>query len=234
MLLCFLVCCSSDPAEELREMEEIMMKSFPFDMMLNTRIGPDALGHRVAKVFGYKYVPSNRNSIGSASKVKTSQEGKNFVDEEKLLGIIDASLPKALARRVELVLKSKQHNQRENYKVNIEDVSKSKLDSKGQKCVEKLEIVEETKYDDEVTCEHSYNKRCHTTYVTKYEAHEHKVWKENYKRECFIKFEKVAVNVTVTVCRRPLVKDCDVDGVEVCRTESESECTTVHEENQVT
>lgn len=232
-MLCFLTCCSCDPAEELREMEEIMMKSFPFDMMLNTRIGPDALAHRVAKVLGYKYVPSERNSIGSGSKVKPSREGKIIVDEDKLLGIIDASLSKALASRVELVLNSKQTNQRENYKVNIEDVSKSKLDNKGQKCVEKLEIVEETRYDDELTCDHSYDRRCHTTYVTKYVAYEHEVCEENYKRECVINFEKVAFNVTVTVCRQPLVKDCDVDGVEVCRTESESECTTVHEHNQV-
>ena len=67
-----------------------------------------------------------------------------------------------------------------------------------------------------------------------YVAYEHEVCEENYKRECVINFEKVAFNVTVTVCRQPLVKDCDVDGVEVCRTESESECTTIHEQNQVT
>ena len=75
------------------------------------------------------------------------------------------------------------------------------MDNKGQKWVEKLELLEETRYDDEVRCEHSYDRRCHTTYVTKYVAEEHEVCKENYKRECVIKFEKVAVNVTVIVCR---------------------------------
>merc|ERR1719342_450743 len=31
-------------------------------------------------------------------------------------------------------------------------------------------------------------------------------------------------NETASVCRTPLVKDCDVQGPEICRTEYESEC----------
>ena len=33
-----------------------------------------------------------------------------------------------------------------------------------------------------------------------------------------------AQNVSTEVCRRPLVKDCDLPGEEVCRTEYQSEC----------
>merc|ERR1712117_942276 len=33
-----------------------------------------------------------------------------------------------------------------------------------------IEMVEETEYDDVVQCDHSYDKRCHTTYVTNYES----------------------------------------------------------------
>merc|ERR1712106_684270 len=40
----------------------------------------------------------------------------------------------------------------------------------GKKCIDKVEMVEETEYDDVVQCDHSYDKRCHTTYVTNYES----------------------------------------------------------------
>ena len=31
-------------------------------------------------------------------------------------------------------------------------------------------MIEETEYDDVVQCDHSYDRRCHTTYVTNYES----------------------------------------------------------------
>merc|ERR1712025_761439 len=36
--------------------------------------------------------------------------------------------------------------------------------SDGKRCIDKVEMVEETEYDDVVQCDHSYDKRCHTTY----------------------------------------------------------------------
>ena len=33
-------------------------------------------------------------------------------------------------------------------------------------------MVEETVYDRVPTCDHSYDKRCHTSYITQYEAHQ--------------------------------------------------------------
>ena len=38
----------------------------------------------------------------------------------------------------------------------------------GKRCIDKTEMVEVTEYDDLVQCDHSYDKRCHTTYVTNY------------------------------------------------------------------
>ena len=38
---------------------------------------------------------------------------------------------------------------------------------------------------------------------------------ENYVKKCFIEYAKTAQNVTVSVCRTPLVKDCSVEGEEV-------------------
>ena len=56
---------------------------------------------------------------------------------------------------------------------------------------------------------------------------------ENYVKKCFIEYNKVAQNVTVNVCRTPLVKDCNLEGDEICTTEYESECITEQHEHQV-
>merc|ERR1719446_122109 len=50
------------------------------------------------------------------------------------------------------------------------DTSFGAVAAAGKKCIDKVEMVEETEYDDVVQCDHSYDKRCHTTYVTNYES----------------------------------------------------------------
>merc|ERR1712106_1315745 len=106
--------------------------------------------------------------------------------------------------------------------------------SDGKRCIDKVEMVEETEYDDVVQCDHSYDKRCHTTYVTNYESQQEEECEENDRKSCFIEYETIAFNETVSVCKTPLVKDCDVSGPEICRTEYESECWTKQEEHDVT
>merc|ERR1711881_386033 len=76
-------------------------------------------------------------------------------------------------------------------------------ESGGKRCIDKVEMVEETECD------------------------------ENFRKNCFIEYEQIAFNETVQVCRTPLVKDCDVQGPEICRTEYESECWTKQEEHDV-
>ncbi len=34
----------------------------------------------------------------------------------------------------------------------------------GERCVDKVTMVEETEYDEVIECHHSYNERCHITY----------------------------------------------------------------------
>jgi len=114
------------------------------------------------------------------------------------------------------------------------DVSFGSVAAAGQRCIDKVEMVEETEYDDVVQCDHSYDKRCHTTYVTNYESQQEEDCEENYRKNCFIEYEQIAFNETVQVCRTPLVKDCDVQGPEVCTTEYESECWTKQEVHDVT
>merc|ERR1711892_1620905 len=105
--------------------------------------------------------------------------------------------------------------------------------SDGKRCIDKVEMVEETEYDDVVQCDHSYDKRCHTTYVTNYESQQEEECEENFRKNCFIEYEKIAFDETVAVCRTPLVKDCDIQGPEVCRTVYESECWTKQEVHDV-
>merc|ERR1719237_2063783 len=64
-------------------------------------------------------------------------------------------------------------------------------------------MVEETEYDDVVQCDHSYDRRCHTTYVTNYESQQEEDCEENFRKSCFIEYEQIAFNETATVCRTP-------------------------------
>merc|ERR1712058_151091 len=109
------------------------------------------------------------------------------------------------------------------------DVAGASPGSDGKRCIDKVEMVEETEYDDVIQCDHSYDKQCHTTYVTNYESQQEEECEENFKKSCFIEYEKVALKETVNVCRKPLVKDCEVEGPDICRTEYESECWTKQE-----
>jgi len=102
----------------------------------------------------------------------------------------------------------------------------------GRKCIDKVMMVEVTEYDDVITCDHSYDKRCHTSYVTNYDSQQEEECEENFKKVCHINYEPLAYNETVEICRTPIVKDCDVPGETVCQTVYETECSTeqkVHE-----
>jgi len=112
-------------------------------------------------------------------------------------------------------------------------VAQAQPGTDGKRCVDKVEMITETEYDEVVTCDHSYDKRCHTSYVTTYDSQQQEECEENYKKTCQIIYEKIAFNETVSICRTPLVKDCNVRGPEVCRTQYESECWTKQEEHEV-
>merc|ERR1712025_1283781 len=121
----------------------------------------------------------------------------------------------------------------EGESVSFADVAGASPGAVGKKCIDKVEMVEETEYDDVVQCDHSYDKRCHTTYVTNFESQQEEECEENFRKSCFIEYEKIAFDETVQICRTPLVKDCDVQGPEICRTEYESECWTKQEVHEV-
>merc|ERR1711962_1278340 len=103
----------------------------------------------------------------------------------------------------------------------------------GQRCIDKITTEEETEYDEVVTCDHSYNTRCHTSYKTSYNAQQEEECDENYKKNCFIEYSKTATKAEVQICVEPLVKNCDIPGPEVCSTEYQSECETKQEVHDV-
>lgn len=51
-----------DPVSELAEMEAIMMTLFPYNMLLNPRVGSDQLAEKIAEVFGLDYSPEKPQS----------------------------------------------------------------------------------------------------------------------------------------------------------------------------
>merc|ERR1712126_454645 len=117
--------------------------------------------------------------------------------------------------------------------VSFDAVAGSSPGSDGKRCIDKVEMVQETEYDEVVQCDHTYDRRCHTSYVTQYESQQEEECEENFRKSCFIEYEKIAFNETVQICREPLIKDCDVQGEEICRTEYESECWTKQEVHEV-
>eukprot|EP00092_Neocalanus_flemingeri_P023887 GFUD01025912.1.p1 GENE.GFUD01025912.1~~GFUD01025912.1.p1 ORF type:complete len:697 (+),score=162.50 GFUD01025912.1:64-2154(+) len=103
----------------------------------------------------------------------------------------------------------------------------------GKRCIDKVFMEEITEWDTQYTCQHSYNRRCAKSLTTTYNAAQEEECEENYVKKCFIEYTAYAQNVTVNVCRTPLVKDCDQQGEELCTTEYESECVTEQLEHQV-
>lgn len=109
----------------------------------------------------------------------------------------------------------------------------SEVAAAGQKCVDKIEQIEEIEYDETEECNHTYDKKCHTSYSTEFESQQEEECEDNYKKSCQITYSPHATNVTVSVCMTPLVKDCNLPGPEVCRTEYISECWTKNDPHVV-
>ena len=102
----------------------------------------------------------------------------------------------------------------------------------GERCIDKVVMVEETEYDDVVTCKHSYSSKCHTTYTTDFEPQQEEECEETFTKNCFIEYKKVASQETVEQCYTPIL--LEGGGPEVCKTVYESACQTRYHEHDVT
>jgi len=101
----------------------------------------------------------------------------------------------------------------------------------GERCIDKVVMVEETEYDDVIECKHSYSQKCHTTYTTDFEPQQEEECEENFVKECFIQYKTVASDEEVERCNTPLI--CDGEGPIECKTVYESQCETRFHEHDV-
>ena len=93
-----------------------------------------------------------------------------------------------------------------------------------ERCIDKIQMVEHTEYDDEVTCKHSYFKECHQSYVTDYKPTQTEECDESFVKQCFLSTKEHASQEKVQVCHTSLI--CGGEGKEVCRTVDETRCET--------
>lgn len=112
---------------------------------------------------------------------------------------------------------------RRKTKPSINEVAEAK-----EQCVDKIEDVEEIVYEEVEECNHSYDEKCHTSYVTEYETHQEEECNDTFNKKCEITYEDKARNETIEVCMNPLVKNCNLSGPEVCNTEYITECFTLN------
>jgi len=101
----------------------------------------------------------------------------------------------------------------------------------GETCIDKVVMVEETEYDDEIVCKHSYSQKCHTTYTTDFEPQQEEECEENFIKNCFIEYRKIASEEKTEFCHTPFI--CDGEGPVECRTVYESQCATRYHEHDV-
>ena len=100
------------------------------------------------------------------------------------------------------------------------------VDSNGLKCIKKLMQIEYTDYTEVMTCVHKTEDRCHTSYVTDFEAHQEQKCDEKFEKTCTIYYENVAVNEEVEVCKTYLCPDCTKEGPKECETVYDTVCET--------
>ncbi len=113
------------------------------------------------------------------------------------------------------------------------DVDIGAVAAAGERCVQKVMMLEEIVHDDVIESHHSYDERCHKTYVTQFKPQQEEECEENFKKECYIDYKKISFVEDVEVCNEPLVRNCDKPGETVCETVYESECATTYHEHEV-
>merc|ERR1711936_712216 len=102
----------------------------------------------------------------------------------------------------------------------------------GLCCVEKEETITTIQKDPILECTHKNVEKCHYTYVTQFSPTQEEVCEENFEKTCQITFKQQAIEEAVKKCYKPLIKTCNGQGPEECRTVYESSCTTKYVEKQ--
>jgi len=121
---------------------------------------------------------------------------------------------------------ARQRNRQDDVSLDIGSIAAA-----GERCIDKVVMVEETEYDDVIECKHSYSQKCHTTYTTDFEPQQEEECEENFVKNCFIEYKKTASNEEIEFCNTPLI--CDGEGPIECKTVYESQCETRYHEHDV-
>ncbi|TRY61367.1 hypothetical protein TCAL_11582 [Tigriopus californicus] len=103
----------------------------------------------------------------------------------------------------------------------------------GWVCVNKLMMVEEMEYKDEIRCTHILQKSCHDTFQTVFKATEVEECKDRFIKNCEIEYHPIPKTEKIEVCHRPMVRDCQSEGEIICSNEYETVCETLYHENEV-
>ncbi|XP_059088675.1 uncharacterized protein LOC131884809 isoform X1 [Tigriopus californicus] len=103
----------------------------------------------------------------------------------------------------------------------------------GWTCMDKVMMVEEIEYTDEIQCTHILDESCHETYETVFKTEEVEECKEKFLKNCYIEYHAVPRSEKLEVCQQPMIRDCDAQGDEVCSNEYETVCETTYHENEV-
>jgi len=115
------------------------------------------------------------------------------------------------------------------------DTNEDLEDDNAIRCIPKVMQVEETVYDRAIKCHHSYQEKCHMTYITDYKSTSEEKCETTYKKNCQIVFKPMPFNETVRICNNPLVRSCseDTQGPEICNTHYETNCETTYKTYEV-
>ncbi|XP_059088680.1 uncharacterized protein LOC131884812 isoform X2 [Tigriopus californicus] len=103
----------------------------------------------------------------------------------------------------------------------------------GWDCMDKVMMIDDIEYTDEIQCTHIAEESCHNTYETVFKATQIEECKEKFKKDCYIEYKTVPRTEKIEICQEPLIRDCEAQGENVCSNEYESVCETTYHENEV-
>ncbi len=174
---------------------------------------------------------NNNNNAGSVpvfNQQQPQQQVRQFAAQSSSSSIVNAAPFQGQQQR------QRQRTGRQEANVNGGvDFSGCETDpDTGLCCVEEEETTTSLQSDPILECTHKNVEKCHYTYVTQFNPAQEEICEENFEKSCQITFKQEAVEEDVRKCYRPLIKTCDGQGPEECRTVYESSCTTRYIEKQ--
>merc|ERR1712168_1325765 len=163
---------------------------------------------------------NGKNLAGVFPFAQTAGDHHHHHHEEQKAPIAALSVPARGARQEEIIFPN------DDVSLDIGTIAAA-----GERCIDKVVMADETEYDDVITCKHSYSEKCHTTYTTDFEPQQEEECEENFVKNCFIEYKKVASEEKIQFCNTPLI--CDGEGPIECKTVYESQCETRYHEHEV-